>query len=332
MAKPGGIDIGALLSFGSRMKARVKQEFPKDAAGIDSVLHEMAPNYNPDAKILRRTHGVRGMMFRYNNNTRGLHGFVKAKEQKGNLILPLRDTKPVYTFPHTAGLNFTTDAPDGVYTWVLYENDGVTGFAATLVENKMEMGSGHDDTLVKLGIDKEFKVPSAGELIKEGHTLHINISSGTYMLHYINAVAEKYIIDERSVNGLLLAHAQKMLRATLPGFTVLFDVGSHEIIPKTLITASSTPLTYTAMKELANAGGVGFDFISNENLRKHGLKTLSTSGENGMNLPNWRPFLPSSAAVASAGGGGASTSGGASAAANTRRRRPQRKRRMTRRH
>lgn len=304
-----------------------KKEFPSDEASIDAILYKMAPEYLTDTAYLVK--GVRGKQFRYNNNSRGMHGWVKVVDEKVPLLNPIRDSKPIYTFPHTVGKDFES-APDGVYTWVLYENDGVIRFVATRIENKMELGGGHEYTLVKLGIKKEFKVPFAGELKKEGNTLSINLASGSYMERYIRRVSGTYNIDSVTVNRLLLARALNLLRSTLPEFTVSFAMGANEKRPTSLIDPTTTPLTYESMKELTNVGAAKFHFISNTNLEGRGIDPMEKDKIK-YNMPNWRPFLPPDASVGGGGTVGGATGGGSVVGGTgTLRKRKHRRSKMTR--
>jgi hypothetical protein len=321
----GKLDITALLKRVSAPKPP-KLPFPVKRDELDKLFFEMAPSYDPS--IATNTPGLRGYKFRFNNNTRGLHGYVRVSDEKPNLLVPLRASKPVYTFPHLAGIDFTA-APNGIYTWVLYEQDEGMAFAATRIENKMEMGTGHKETLVKLGIPKEFKVFFAGELAKTEGLLEINLASGSFMRGYVASIASTYDISASIVNGIVLARAQTWLRSVLEptGFEIHFDVEAHEKgEPISLISPTTTPLVYNALKEITNVGAARFSFISNSNLAKHGIEKLSGTGRNGLNLPNWQPFLPEETA--------ASGSGSAAASSTRRNRRKLRKitRRIARRH
>ena len=317
-------------------KPEPRKNFPTENDEITPLLSEMARSYEPNIANYVKLTGMRGKEFRFNNNQKNMHGYVKVINENIPAHLSFRESQPLYTFPYMGvGLDFVS-APDGIYTWVLYEKEGgAIGFAATHVLNKMELGVGHQYTLSKLGINKEFKVPFSGELRKEGKNLSINISSGSYMKILIEDITGKYNIKEAKVNSILLTRAQQLLQATLgdAGFSVSIDEGAYKDPPISLINSTTTPLTKNYLEHLATLGTTKFHFIPNTNLATYGIGPHDKDSVKSMSnsLP-WKPFLPEAASMPAVGGGKASAAvvgGGAGAVSSSTRKRRQRRRNIT---
>jgi hypothetical protein len=116
-----------------------------------------------------------------------------------NCEVVTNDTPPKYvsaTLPDDkvnsviAGLNVITTRPmeDGVYTWILWKNYGMTRptFAATKVAGgAFELGTAHIAIAAKMAsltVDKNrITVHGAGELKVEGGEIKFNLLSGTFI-------------------------------------------------------------------------------------------------------------------------------------------------------
>ena len=70
-----------------------------------------------------------------------------------------------------------TDAPDGIYTWIMYrDGDGFEVYAGKIRSNQ-EVGTLHQN----LHLCAEKTIQFAGELRKTGRSIDYNLQSGTYM-------------------------------------------------------------------------------------------------------------------------------------------------------
>jgi hypothetical protein len=77
---------------------------------------------------------------------------------------------------HKKGAAFT-DAPDGIYTWIMYKDGSTFEVYAGKIRSKQELGTLHQN----LSWCVEKAVMFAGELRKAGHHVDYNLQSGTYM-------------------------------------------------------------------------------------------------------------------------------------------------------
>jgi len=77
---------------------------------------------------------------------------------------------------HKKGAAFT-DAPDGIYTWIMYKDGSTFEVYAGKIRSNQELGTLHQN--LSWCVEKE--VMFAGELRKMGHHVDYNLQSGTYM-------------------------------------------------------------------------------------------------------------------------------------------------------
>ena len=78
---------------------------------------------------------------------------------------------------HKKGSAFT-DAPDGVYTWIIYTNEeGALEVYAGKLRTNQETGTLHQN----LHMCSARAIVFAGELVKKDHEIIFNLQSGTYM-------------------------------------------------------------------------------------------------------------------------------------------------------
>jgi hypothetical protein len=77
---------------------------------------------------------------------------------------------------HKKGAAFT-DAPDGIYTWIMYKDGSTFEVYAGKIRSNQELGTLHQN----LSWCVEKAVMFAGELRKTGHHVDYNLQSGTYM-------------------------------------------------------------------------------------------------------------------------------------------------------
>jgi hypothetical protein len=99
---------------------------------------------------------------------------------------------PVYT-PET----FASSAPDGIYTWIVSDK----GFFATPVYSIFEHGTLHSNLTDRTGATR---VHSAGEAKKTGSQLALNLLSGTYTRHILEA-AENHESAEKAMESDMIA-------------------------------------------------------------------------------------------------------------------------------
>jgi hypothetical protein len=111
-------------------------------------------------------------------------------------------------------------APDGVYLWVFSTEHG---FYALRAYSKAEIGTKHlaITKRVRKLIGKDiFSFKYAGELLKEGKSIQINLFSGTFMAFYINNLLERYTITLEELNKIILERAKAALQDVMPEFKV----------------------------------------------------------------------------------------------------------------
>ena len=298
--------------------------------------------------------GPRGNIHRYTNTNNGKNGFVRIRFTPGTSVEQLAYMKsmPLFTSPQIEGEGVVpfSVAPDGIYTWILVyplEDAAATPiFAATLVRSKMEIGAGHAETIERVNDllrgsawSKAYPgsrftsmdIRYAGELIKEGARISINLLSGSYMLPAIVEIAGKYDFegyrrfikrdesnaspitsDEKIqfLNNLYIARAQTALRPL--GINVLFTIEGG-----TLITHESVPLK---KDELLNYVSRGFANVN-----------YTTSSTPRTSATVWTPYIYRDAAAAAAAGAADTNDvrmgAGAAATGTSRRRRTTRRRR-----
>jgi len=244
-----------------------------------------------------------------NTEKNGYVRFNFHQERNPANLIALHHTYPLYMFPHVIGTTNFVDAPDGIYTWVLvYPPVVATGTAATAataaenpvfvalqVHSKMELGSGHAETIERLleirpelgfkdGTKTMMNINYSGELEKTGHTIKFNILSGTYMLEII----EKYRFHNfggrnatEALNEIFATKALTELNRLFAGqLEVIFNHGIT-----TLITSSSVPLMHEELERYSSRGHANVFFLDKSLLStEETIKPINV---------RWAPFFGS---------------------------------------